>query len=322
MKIRKEWETVQSYMPMVQKERPGFGLLRTCWDYLLARKNLGCSPTEYFVYRFYLKGNEERKTYVVAREKAAVIRACNRDEEARQHLANKGLFNQTFTDHLDRRWLVVRESSYEEFLRFNREVPDAFYKPLQGERGMGSGCTLNLPELMTEGCYQKMKDGDIILEGRVHQHSSLAAFNESTVNTTRVLTITDQQGEPHVIGVALRLGRAGSEVDNFHQGGIAVCVDPHTGTVISDGIDRKLNRYKEHPDSHLVFRGFTLPMWDQALEMCAKSAKRLPTVRYIGWDVAFTEERPILIEGNSLSDVDLIQMSSERGIREEYLRYV
>ena len=41
--------------------------------------------------------------------------------------------------------------------------------------------------------------------------------------------------------------------------------------------------------------------------MCKKAALILPEVRYIGWDIAFTKEGPVMVEGNEYPGYGLIQ---------------
>ena len=45
----------------------------------------------------------------------------------------------------------------------------------------------------------------------------------------------------------------------------------------------------------------------EAVEMCKKAALVVPQVGYIGWDVAITPTRPVLVEGNTLPSYDMCQ---------------
>ena len=42
-----------------------------------------------------------------------------------------------------------------------------------------------------------------------------------------------------------------------------------------------------------------IPMWDRVLEVVIEAAKKIPQVRYIGWDIAITNDGVELIEGNN-----------------------
>lgn len=41
--------------------------------------------------------------------------------------------------------------------------------------------------------------------------------------------------------------------------------------------------------------------------MCKKAAEVIPQVGYIGWDVAITPDKPVLVEGNTLPSYDMVQ---------------
>ena len=41
--------------------------------------------------------------------------------------------------------------------------------------------------------------------------------------------------------------------------------------------------------------------------MCIKAYKRIPQVRYIGWDIAFTNNGPVMVEGNEYPGYGLVQ---------------
>lgn len=45
--------------------------------------------------------------------------------------------------------------------------------------------------------------------------------------------------------------------------------------------------------------GFRVPYWDEAVEFVKALALVLPDTHYCGWDIAITEDGPLMIEGNS-----------------------
>ena len=81
--------------------------------------------------------------------------------------------------------------------------------------------------------------------------------------------------------------------------------------------------YEEHPFTHTKFNGFEIPMFFEAVEMCKKAALVVPQVRYIGWDVAITPTRPVLVEGNTLPSYDMCQnyghIDNKTGVRPRFV---
>jgi hypothetical protein len=43
----------------------------------------------------------------------------------------------------------------------------------------------------------------------------------------------------------------------------------------------------------------------------------MPGLRTIGWDVAITQQGPLLIEGNGAYDTDILQLAEDRGLRSQ-----
>lgn len=163
-------------------------------------------------------------------------------------------------------------------------------------------------------CYDRLKSERCILEEIVHQHQSIAEFNESSVNTLRLITFVCADGEVKVMGAIFRMGRKGNVADNFHYHGILAIVDVDTGVICTTGVDRDFKRYVVHPDSLKPIVGFKIPFWSEVLETVKKAAKVVPEVRYVGWDVAVGENgQIIMIEGNKTPDQDGMQVPDQVG---------
>jgi hypothetical protein len=208
-----------------------------------------------------------------------------------------------------------------EFKAFTEKNPQFFGKPILGSGGHNSGIfESNDNDIQL---LQKCKKEKLIVEEIVRQHESLAAFNKSTLNTIRIYTLLTANNEAIVMLAGARFGRASAVVDNFHSGGLTAGVDILTGMVVTDAINRDHVRYSVHPDSLLEFRGFQVPCWNQAIETVKESAKQMPHVRHVGWDVAITNQNEIeLIEGNSLPNFDITQAVDQIGKKYLYEEHI
>lgn len=115
-----------------------------------------------------------------------------------------------------------------------------------------------------------------------------------------------------VFAAGVRMGREGSCVDNWAKGGVFVGVDLETGNLMKDGFLKPPygTKVKNHPDNGLLFEGFAIPYFKQAVELCMAAHSKLYRIHSIGWDVAITQEGPVLIEGNSLWEISLLQATS------------
>ena len=60
----------------------------------------------------------------------------------------------------------------------------------------------------------------------------------------------------------------------------------------------------------------------EAFEMCLKLHKKVPQIRYIGWDVAFTDNGPVLVEGNEYPGYGLIQHYALKNSKTGHLKEI
>lgn len=126
--------------------------------------------------------------------------------------------------------------------------------------------------------------------------------------TLRVNTLGTGHGGARVFGAFLRLARAGSLIDNFHAGGIACPVDLDTGLVKAGAIEtNKRSRWSEmkslrvHPDTGVPFADeLRVPSFAEALALCEAAHRAMgPELLFCSWDVALTEDGPLLVESGS-----------------------
>ena len=88
--------------------------------------------------------------------------------------------------------------------------------------------------------------------------------------------------------------------------------------------DKDLNytKQEQHPDTNLVFDGWKIPFYEDAVELIKKAHRLFPLLQTIGWDVAITEDGPVLVEGNHDWDIEMLQVVHQKGyasrVREIY----
>jgi putative polysaccharide biosynthesis protein len=155
---------------------------------------------------------------------------------------------------------------------------------------------------------------DLIICDYVEQHERLAVIYPGTTNTMRVITFRDvDTGEPFVAFASHRFGTARSvPVDNFGAGGLSAGIDITTGVFTpafrSPGVGRRTSTITwidEHPETGARITGVEVPNWELAREGVLRAMRALPGSRYVGWDVALTQDGMSIIEGNNRGDVVL-----------------
>lgn len=277
-----------------------------------ARKLTGSSYKDYYRFHFYELTAEEQQTYFTLGVFESLSFKYNSSPEAIQLLLKKGRFAKKFTDLFHRAWFINnKDLTYERFCEIcqNAHLSQLICKPLSSTQGKGI-IRIDFDQYADlQAVYDKiMGMKRMICEECIVQHPDIAAFNPSSVNTVRVLTIVDAE-KCHHIYAGFRMGR-GQLVDNFHAGGIIASVDVKTGVTCMDAIDLDGNHYPVHPTSGLSTLGFQLPNWEQVLSITENAALRMAKegAGMVGWDVAITPDGACLVEGNSEPSHSIIQL--------------
>lgn len=284
----------------------------------------GISPEEFFLYNFrYIKG-KDKKTFVSQKEYRKTI-SNSLDKSWVGNYNSKYNCYLMFKEYFKRDVIKVeRFDDYNVFKEFVSKHKKYIIKVIDGSLGANvSVVNVNENDNIKDLFFYALKYGGCVIEEYVNQDLAFAAFNESSVNTIRLTTVCDDGKVEYLFSLA-RFGRDNEIVDNGGQGGIISMVDPVTGQVVSDGYTEDLVKFTEHPNSHLVIKGFRVPKWDELLQMTEKLAVMAKGVTVIGWDFAFTDKGWVVIEANTQPSIFPIQMlmaqTFNHGIRKEYER--
>lgn len=285
-------------------------------ELMFYRLAYGFLPEEYVCYELGKKGMEECGKYISAKECYESTFRMN-DELAVEIFNNKGKTYERFQKYYQREAVYIeKQSDIEKFHSFVKAHP-VFVKKAVYE-AMGRSVELidaSALEMGLDAYFQKLlQSGPHLLEEKILQSREMAVFNNSSVNTVRCLTFytRDSIVTPYFF---LKVGRAGSFVDNGGAGGILIGIDAKTGVLCTDGYDEYNRRYEVHPDSKIRFKGYQLPQWQQMIEMCIEMSAQIPEVKYIGWDLAHTCEGWVVVEGNGRSQMIGPQTVFKRGIK-------
>lgn len=137
-----------------------------------------------------------------------------------------------------------------------------------------------------------------IVQHAIKQASQLQAINGTSVNTLRVI-VKYEEGKPQIIGVILRIGRLGSDVDNSHMGGISIAVDAETG-MFADyaGREHGGGKFYEHPDNGYKFKGNGIDNWPEVRKQILQTVGTVNQANLLGWDIVLTDNGVYAIEFN------------------------
>ena len=261
----------------------------------------GASGENYYVLRMFSLPEKARRDFLTAgRSKAAdSLLNAQATPEDKKTLANKALFNRAFTSINSRRFIYAPQAQDKELESFLDNNESFFLKPTGLTQGQGilkisSGEIGSLGDFMAQ-CRRKK----LLLEQVIPQHPQLEKISPGCLNSLRLNAARDAGGAVRIIGAALRCGGVGAHVDNFHSGGVAYTVDVSAAQVAAPGRDNKtLCSYVNHPGSFTHMPGLEIPHFDKALDAVYQAMALVPSMGYVGWDLAITPQGVEIIEGN------------------------
>lgn len=281
----------------------------------------GYTPNEFLCYGFQNKSLSERREFLSDRDSVRYAYRLNPWDDMDLFM-DKTKTYQRFKKYYGRSLFVFdKNTSYENLKKF------LFHKHKIVKKNPMESCGRSVELLEIEDAdtayqriYSRLKKelenvDNLVLEEVVSQHTEMAKYNASSVNTIRCITLRNKTGEIIVPFCFMKVGRNGSFVDNGGAGGLLVGIDETTGKLNSDAIDETGRRYKCHPDSGVCFMGEILPEWNEMISICKKMASELKTIKWIGWDMAYTNNGWVVIEGNGATEIIGPQSTSGKGVR-------
>ncbi len=204
---------------------------------------------------------------------------------------------------LDNDYNLVNENLIMDILK--KENGELIYKPAV-ESGGGRGILFfkkNDIDLIKNIIYNEK---DYVIQRVVKQHPEFNKFNESSINTVRVLSFL-YEGDVHILYMVLRVGKEGMRVDNASGGGIQIVVK-------DDGrfSDYIVNINNEEIKDNIIKEKFVnkqMPFYDKIKNEVIKLHPLISVFGLVGWDITVDETgNPIVIEIN-LKDIGMTDKS-------------
>lgn len=194
-----------------------------------------------------------------------------------------------------------------------------FLKPLAAGKGKGvyrlglDGKDLIIDDAFTskEGFFQFLdKEDNWFLSEGVRQHKFLNSIYDKTTNTIRLITLRDpDSGNFKVFFAVQRIGTSATiPVDNGSRGGLVSKIDLKTGELSEARSLHSLDIHETHPDSGAAIKGARIPDWENVKKQMLSLARNFPFMNFIAWDILLTDKGVCVIEANTSSGVNIIQL--------------
>ncbi len=293
------------------------------------------SPVAYYLFRLYEPENMSRRHGYLHRyeskKPALLFKIVSRNpEQVSRLLCDKLLFHDRCVEHgiaTPRVHLVVAGREGRGITGDVTRLPEAnlFVKPRRGKGGQGvQAWNFTSPgdyenadgerldrEALLERLRADARGQALLVQERIDNHPELAVFCGQALATARIMTVINESERPEPVIAVFRMATADALVDNFHHGGLAASVDLKTGELGSAiAMSPFSERTDFHPGTRRSFAGERIPGWQRALRLAIRAHERFPGRTVLGWDIGFTAEGPVLVEGNSSPGVHVLQCAS------------
>ena len=265
----------------------------------------GIGYLDYMTFGFAFIKKDKRLTFMTWDDNIKMARRMNQ-KEAYPLLDDKLVFCKTFTEFLGRDYVDLQEgfTAFEDFCKGK----DCFFAKQPTSFGGLGVKKVSLENADLNAIYNELMESKMYLcEEAIPQHEEMQKLCSRSVNTIRICTIVSDSGKPHLIYALLRIGAGNTDVDNVTSGGMYTLLSSEGEITHPAFCDKTASYYATHPNNGFVFKGFRVPYFKEAVEMCFKAALKDNRIRYTGWDIAITPKGPVLVEGNILPGYDMCQ---------------
>ena len=218
------------------------------------------------------------------------------------------------------------------------DKPGIFIKPVAGSFGKGAlaitGCadggtmlalangkrleTRRLQPLLEFAAYR-----GLMAQKFLRPHSSIGEITAAKLASVRFTIL--RLGDRFIpLRATLRIPVGNTMVDNYsggRTGNLIAAIDVDTGGIwrVVSGQKFDVRECSTHPDTGRPLTGFVLPDWERAVSAMMAAASHLPDMRFQHWDIAFTDQGPLLLEVNTGGGLNLHQLAHDRGLYTEEL---
>lgn len=304
-------------------------LYKSAYDYWM----YGFRPDQQFYYHLWEKTHEEKKTYLSQMKQMLYDAYSNRMEDM-HYLEDKYEAYELLKPYYKREVIkITSEADFPKFVDFVSRHKQFVLKPLSLHDTYGvekidlTSGDVTLEETFTSLINPgKAFDEDYttdgynhagaVLEEIVEQDPEYGKMSPKSLSVIRIGTLR-VKGKVHFLGTFTQMGVSDNLIVGASRGAIMAGVNLKTGIIDTNGYYENGDITEIHPISHLTLKGFQYPRWNEVLAMLEEAASNMiPTINYIGWDVALTPKGWVVIEGNFFGQ-HLWQVVNERGTEED-----
>jgi hypothetical protein len=317
----------------------GKSLLRQMAEQFSISLRYSISPKKYYVFELFRSERYKNARHYIARYEFKgglhTFLETRIENPTRRILNDKAAFFRHCQQHgiatMPTFLVVTQDGSTEQLTPFEGILParNLFFKPLSGRGGRGcerwlyqgdgsyrdqNGTILSAAELMAR-TKQNAAAQTMLVQEAMRAHEELRELAVNVLTSCRIMSVKNERGGFEATHAVFKSStKREAIVDNFHKGGVVSRVDIKTGRLgpASDaGVGEPCVWYDAHPLTGAQIKDRILPQWQETIDLVCKAHAAFPDRITVGWDVAITDQGPVIIEGNVQSGCDMIQRTHD-----------
>lgn len=260
--------------------------------------------TDYFKSDYINLTKEKKKDFLTSKNYISVINYLN-PKQYRVVMNDKLVFNQIYNKYLKREYLDIRRANISDIKSFLKDKKNVFLKPTTSFGGQNIE-KIEVSKIKDIKLFKDnaIKKGQYLLEEEIKQHDYVNEINPNAVNTFRIITLY-KDGVVYILANSFRISLDLNPAIQCRDSYLRLDED---GKPLCKFIDDDGVIYDKHPLTGFDFNSIDkIPFVKEAYDMVKEAALLVPEIRYIGWDVAITNDGPCIIEGNEFPSYGLIQ---------------
>jgi hypothetical protein len=166
--------------------------------------------------------------------------------------------------------------------------------------------SITLAQLFNE-LVRRSRSERLIAQPFLHNHPMIADLADEALIVFRLMTCLDEDLRPELTNAYLRLmAKLEPNWDVRPIQEFFAPIDLETGMLgqLTGDKPECLSEWSDHhPVTGAMVAGRIVPLWHELAQLATKAHSMVPERVMVGWDIALTTEGPVVLEGNSFTDV-------------------
>lgn len=296
--------------------------IRIIADMIWCSLKYGAMFTEYGDLDFIHRTAKNRATFITTFYNFKLYDKIN-DKQHRDDFHNKIRFLNKFSTIIKREWLDLTKSSDEQISSFLKKHKKVVFKSSYGDSGKEVKIIL-FDENTDVAAFKRiaLENNFDMAEECLQNHEQLAYFNETSLNTIRIVTVKTQK-KADVLFAGLRIGAKGALLDNISQGGAVARIDLDTGKIDSGFFTKRSSIPTDDIAADAI--GYQLPYWQEVKDLALRASDIIPQMGIVAWDICITPNGPEIIEGNESFGSVIMQLyynCTQEGLKPKLLKII